>query len=63
MLPLLEPAPDADALVPDDVGVVGVWPGKNEMLSPVLVGSEQTLVRLLVSLNATVADAALVQEQ
>lgn len=42
---------------------LGKWPAKNCMLCPVLLGSEHILVRVFESLNATVADAALVQLQ
>ena len=42
---------------------VGIWPTKNWMLCPVLWGSEQMFVRLVESLNATVADDAAVQLQ
>ena len=42
---------------------LGKWPTKNCMLCPVLFGSEAILVRVFESLNATVADAALVQLQ
>jgi hypothetical protein len=42
---------------------LGKWPTKNCMLCPVLFGSEHILVRVVESLNATVAEAALVQLQ
>jgi len=42
---------------------LGKWPTKNCMLCPVLCGSEHMLVRVFVSLNATVAEAAFVQLQ
>jgi hypothetical protein len=42
---------------------LGKWPTKNCILCPVLCGSEHMLVRVFASLNATVADAALVQLQ
>jgi len=48
---------------PDAEEEVGVWPVKNWMLCPVLWGSEQIFVRLVESLNATVADDATVQLQ
>ena len=42
---------------------LGLWPAKNEMVCPVLWGSEAMFARLVESLNATVADAELVQLQ
>ena len=50
------------ALVPAEAEL-GKWPMKNCMLCPVLFGSEHILVSVLESLNATVADAAMVQLQ
>lgn len=42
---------------------LGKWPTKNCMLWPVLFGSEHMLVRVFESVNAIVAEAALVQLQ
>ena len=60
---LVEPEFCVGAVDPDAGEEVGVWPAKNLMLSPVLWGSEQMLVRLVESLNATVAEDATVQLQ
>jgi hypothetical protein len=51
------------AASPEARDELGEWPMKNCMLCPVLFGSEHILVRVFESLNATVADAALVQLQ
>jgi len=42
---------------------LGKWPTKNCMLWPVLFGSEHMLVRVFESVNAIVAEAAMVQLQ
>lgn len=51
------------AASPEARDELGEWPTKNCMLCPVLCGSEHILLSVLESLNATVADAALVQLQ
>jgi len=53
-----EAGPEAEARVE-----LGKWPTKNWMLCPVLFGSEHILLRVLESVNAIVAEAAMVQLQ
>jgi len=60
---LVEPELCVGLVNTDAGGEVGIWPTKNWMLCPVLWGSEQMFVRLVESLNATVADDAKVQLQ
>ena len=60
---LVEPELFVGAADADAGGEVGIWPAKNWMLCPVLLGNEQIFVRLVESLNATVADDATVQLQ
>lgn len=60
---LVEAELSGGAASPEAREELGEWPTKNCMLCPVLFGSEHILVRVFESLNAIVADAALVQLQ
>ena len=60
---VVEPESCVSVAVPDARMELGLWPSRNWILCPTLLGREAKLLRLMESLKATVADAASVQLQ